>query len=76
MYSKKRKIVFYAYLFGIPILCGLYQVSPLQVPEPDFHGKEYYIAHGGGIIDGYVYTNSREALYSSLEKGYKYTSPD
>lgn len=34
------------------------------------------IAHAGGEIDGYVYTNSREALHSAVEKGYKYIEFD
>lgn len=34
------------------------------------------IAHAGGEIDGYVYTNSLEALQLAAEKGYKYIELD
>lgn len=34
------------------------------------------IAHAGGEIDGYVYTNSLEALQLAAERGYKYIELD
>ena len=34
------------------------------------------IAHAGGEIDGYVYTNSLEALQQASERGYKYIEVD
>lgn len=34
------------------------------------------IAHALGSIDGYTYTNSREAMISSIEKGYKFLEVD
>lgn len=34
------------------------------------------IAHAGGEIDGYVYTNSLEALQQAVEKGYMYIELD
>ena len=34
------------------------------------------IAHGGGEIDNYVYTNSREALEKSVADGYRYIEID
>lgn len=34
------------------------------------------IAHGCGGIDGYVYTNSLEALKQSVKRGYKYIETD
>lgn len=36
----------------------------------------YLIAHAGGTIDGHTYTNSKEALISSIKKGYKYIELD
>lgn len=42
----------------------------------DIHNKEYFIAHAAGGINGYTYTNSKEALLSSIEKGYKYIEMD
>lgn len=35
-----------------------------------------YIAHAGGEIGGYVYTNSRESLDSAHAKGYEYIEVD
>lgn len=34
------------------------------------------IAHAGGEIEGYVYTNSREALEKSVSEGYRYIELD
>ena len=35
-----------------------------------------FIAHAGGEIEGYVYTNSREALEKSVSEGYRYIELD
>ena len=46
-------------------------------PKVSQHYEEYkkdtlrYIAHAGGIIDGYTYTNSLEALEMSYSKGFR-----
>lgn len=34
------------------------------------------IAHAGGVVDGYTYTNSYEALCTSVDKGYSYIEFD
>lgn len=39
--------------------------------EKDRKDVKKFIAHGGGVIDGYTYTNSLEALNLSYEKGFK-----
>lgn len=39
-------------------------------------GKRELIAHAGGALDGYVYTNSLEALTQAVERGYKYIEVD
>lgn len=42
-------------------------------------GKEFsprLIAHAGGAVDSCVYTNSREALLSAVEKGYEFIEFD
>lgn len=38
--------------------------------------KERLIAHAGGKINGDIYTNSREALEASYQRGYKYIELD
>ncbi len=46
-------------------------------PQISKHYKDYkkdtyrYIAHAGGIIDGYTYTNSLEALNMNYSKGFR-----
>ncbi len=59
-----KKLIF---LFVL-LLSYVPQTSGQQKPQP--------IAHALGSIDGYVYTNSREAMNNSLEKGYKYLEVD
>lgn len=49
---------------------------PLERDDSGIWSPEHFIAHGGGAIDGYCYTNSQEALLSSLEKGFKYVELD
>ena len=44
--------------------------------KPDLSDKKYYIAHAGGGIDGYIYTNSKEAILQSSQKGYQYIEVD
>lgn len=39
--------------------------------------KEYeLIAHAGGAIDGYIYTNSKEAMETAVANGYRYIEFD
>lgn len=45
-----------------------YQAFGQQKPQP--------IAHALGCIGGNIYTNSREAMINSIEKGYKYLEVD
>lgn len=44
--------------------------------QRQFEDMPGLIAHAGGIIDGYEYTNCVEALESSLNDGYKYVEID
>ena len=37
---------------------------------------EYLIAHAGGGLDGKTYTNSKKALITSLERGFRYIELD
>jgi len=40
------------------------------------NSKDFLIAHAGGGIDGHIYTNSREAVENSIEKGYLFIELD
>ncbi|MBP5703196.1 MAG: hypothetical protein J6X12_00675, partial [Paludibacteraceae bacterium] len=60
----KRYIYFTLILLSTTVLQGFGQ----QFPKA--------IAHALGSIDGYAYTNSREAMINSIEKGYKYLEVD
>lgn len=55
-------------LFMLPLL--------LSCVTQERVAKRELIAHAGGAIDGYVYTNSLEALQQSIDKGYKYIELD
>lgn len=52
----------------------VYYLWPLGLKKGDY--SDNIIAHGGGIIDGFTYTNSLEAVMSSIKKGYKYIELD
>ena len=59
----------YLYIIILVLLSlNFHQSFGQQTPRP--------IAHALGSIDGYVYTNSREAMTHSIEKGYKYLEVD
>lgn len=49
---------------------------PLHTIDKDIWNAKHYIAHGGGVIGGYCYTNSKEALLSSLRKGFVFVELD
>ena len=56
------------------ILCLLPMFLSCVTQESVSH-KEY-IAHAGGGIDGYIYTNSLEAMLQAAENGYRYIELD
>lgn len=37
---------------------------------------QHFIAHAGGGIDGYIYTNSKEAVFQSISEGFSYIELD
>lgn len=61
------KIKIHLYLFVL-LISNVHLTFGQQKPQP--------IAHALGSIDGYVYTNSREAMNNSIEIGYKYLEVD
>ncbi|PWD97997.1 sulfatase-like hydrolase/transferase [Marinilabilia rubra] len=54
-----------------------YESEELKIPVVSANYDEYvkdtsrFIAHAGGMIDGYKYTNSLEALNESYQKGFR-----
>lgn len=67
------------FIMGIGVLLPVFLW--LIRPMPDPYGnvlsdRSYYIAHAAGAIDGYRYTNCREALLQTINNGYKYIELD
>ena len=64
-------------VFSLIILSVDWFFIPLGVNnQTDIHNPKYYIAHAGGSIDGLTYTNCKEALINSIEKGFQYIELD
>lgn len=69
----KKKVVSYTILtLTILIIVGLFLPSSHSADYPFDH----LIAHGGGAINNKPYTNSREAILSSINNGFKYIELD
>ena len=53
-------------------------LRPLEEQDETINALDsrFLIAHAGGTIEGQTYTNSREALLSSLDKGFRYIEID
>lgn len=58
----------------LPFLLILLSVQTYS--QRQFEDMPGLIAHAGGVIDGYVYTNSVEAMEESMNNGYKYVEID
>lgn len=54
------------------ILCAAWILSGYMIPL----GSQYYIAHGGGAIDGVPITNSLEAVENSIAHGVRFIELD
>ena len=66
-------------LLGITSLTAFLWLSRPLVESPEeinVFRQNCLIAHAGGAIDGYTYTNSKEALINSLDKGFRYIELD
>lgn len=61
---------------SFPIISYYLLSLPFKSYNVNLSDNKYYIAHGGGGIDGYTYTNCKEALLGSLDKGYKFVELD
>ena len=89
-FIKRRKIIslfLMLILVGIGFCLGFFVLYAQTIiasrsddkPFPFYNGglaKEHLIAHAGGIIDGNIYTNSREAIEGSIKAGRKYIEID
>lgn len=78
--ANKLKIFLFALIILIVaiVVFFLWMTRPMCKPIGYFNplSAEHLIAHGGGAIDGYTYTNSREALLRSLDVGYRFVELD
>ena len=63
-----RRINYIYIITFVLISINIQYVFGQQIPQP--------IAHALGCIGGNIYTNSREAMINSIEKGYKYLEVD
>ena len=63
----------YKWHYGIAYRFGLIDIAP--APALDI-GKEKFIAHAAGEIDGFRYTNSLEAVQSAIDSGYRFIEMD
>ncbi len=75
LFQNKRRIL----KTGIGImagLCLLLVVARFLSDRLTGDGPQYYIAHGGGAIDGHPVTNSLEAVENAIAHGIKYIELD
>jgi glycerophosphoryl diester phosphodiesterase len=58
-------------------LIFLWLTLPMKSTDHDvLSNREYYIAHGGGGMEGHIQMNCKEGLMHSLANGYKYIELD
>jgi hypothetical protein len=76
--SKKKKLLFLSLIMSLIILMcmAIYVTRPMNDIKYDLNNTKYYIAHAGGGIDGFIYTNSKEAVLNSIGNGFKYIELD
>lgn len=79
---KKRELKWFSLIILISgvllIVALLWLTRPLEKSVEDINAlnPNHLIAHAGGAIDGYTYTNSREALMNALDNGFRYIELD
>jgi glycerophosphoryl diester phosphodiesterase len=49
---------------------------PARLPASAFREGPEFIAHAGGMIDGAIYTNSREAIEQAIRLGHRFIEID
>ena len=74
----KGVIVVGLLLLGVFVLVALWLARPLGKPAEGINvlSPNHLIAHAGGAIDGYTYTNSKDALMNALDNGFHYIELD
>lgn len=72
-YSKTGKRVIYSILIIIVIVfMGVYMIGQIDlIKYKSFIKKQDYVAHALGGIDGFAYTDSKEALENSYNNGFR-----
>lgn len=63
----------YKWHYGIAYRFGLIDIAPAHALDI---GKEKFIAHAAGEIQGFPYTNSLEAVYAAIDSGYRFIEMD
>jgi len=63
-------------IFSTIIIVGIIGYFLLPISHAGEPSKNHLIAHGGGAIDNKKYTNSREAVLSSINNGFRYIELD
>ena len=73
---RKTTLIASTCAFIIAVFAAIYLYILYFTPAPYNAGHPMLIAHAGGQIDGHTYTNSIEALESSIQKGYRHIELD
>jgi len=82
-FSKKKVVVSLVSILALLVISP-FVLPKFTAPSPFYreskgnleNSKDFLIAHAGGGIDGHIYTNSREAVENSLERGYSFIELD
>lgn len=74
----RRKNILFGFLCCLAIICCLLTGIIIGYnPQAHFlRNEQFYIAHGGGEIDGHQKTNSKEAVLHSINHNIKYIELD
>ncbi len=75
MFLSSKQIKFLSIILISLSLSIIWLIRPIN-NHVDYRDKQFYIAHAGGEIDGYNYTNSKEAILQSINRQYKYIELD
>lgn len=81
VFKSKKTIAITLVVSGVVLLTFIFisTKTDLLSPRPEVFltpNEGILIAHGGGLIDGHAYTNSREALLSAADNGFRYIELD